>query len=80
MWEKEELLVTCTADTIGQTFCFANWVQNKGSLSMICMAPGVFIKRNMILQKKKKKKKQVQEEIIPQPRRVDTSKLCLAKV
>ena len=39
---------TCTADTIGQTFCFvnwvqiANWVQNKGSLSVLCIAPGMF--------------------------------------
>ena len=32
---------TCTADTIGHTFCFSNWIQNKGSLSM-------FIRRNTI--------------------------------
>ena len=39
---------TCTADTIGQTFCFANWEQNKGSISMLCIAPGAFIRRNMV--------------------------------
>ena len=33
---------------IGQTFCFANWVQNKGSLSMFCIALGTFIRRNMV--------------------------------
>ena len=40
---------TCTEDTIGQTFCFANWVQNKGSLSMLCIAPGAFIRRNTVM-------------------------------
>ena len=40
---------TCTADTIGQTFCFANWVQNKGSLSMFCIALGAFIRRNTVI-------------------------------
>ena len=40
---------TCTADTIGQTFCFVNWVQNKGSLSMFSIAPGAFIWRNMVI-------------------------------
>ena len=39
---------TCTADTIGQTVCFANWVQIKGSLSMLCVAPGAFIRRNTV--------------------------------
>ena len=39
---------TCTADTVGQTFCFANWVQNKGSISMLCIAPGAFIRRNTL--------------------------------
>ena len=33
---------------IGQTFCFANWVQNKGSLSMYCIALGAFIRRNTV--------------------------------
>ena len=33
---------------IGQTFCFENWVQNKGSLSKICKAPGMFKSRNMV--------------------------------
>ena len=33
---------------IGLTFCFANWVQNKGSLSLFCIAPGAFIGRNMV--------------------------------
>ena len=28
------------------TFCFANFVQNKGSLSMFCIALGAFIRRN----------------------------------
>ena len=31
-----------------QTFCFANWVQNKGFLSMFCTAPGAFIRRNTV--------------------------------
>ena len=39
---------TCTADTIGQTFCFANRVQNKGSLRMFCIAPGAFIRINTV--------------------------------
>ena len=33
---------------IGQTVCFANWVQNRGSLSMFCIALGVFIRRNTV--------------------------------
>ena len=33
---------------IGQTFCFANWVQNEGSLSMFCIAPGAFIRKNTV--------------------------------
>ena len=32
----------------GQTFCFASWVQNKGSLSIFCIASGVFIGRNTV--------------------------------
>ena len=50
----EKLLITsvfkktCIQDTIAQTFCFANWVQNKGSLSMLCIAPEAFIRRNTI--------------------------------
>ena len=39
---------TCTADTIVPTFCFVNWVQNKGSLSMFCIAPEAFIRRNTV--------------------------------
>ena len=39
---------TCTADTIGQTLCFANWVQNKGSLSMLCIALGTLIRGNTV--------------------------------
>ena len=39
---------TCIAEKIQQTFYFANWVQNKGSLSRLCIAPGVFIRRNMV--------------------------------
>ena len=39
---------TCTADTIGQSFWFANWVQNKDSLSMLCTAQGAFISRNTV--------------------------------
>ena len=39
---------TCTADTIGRTFCVANWVQHKGSLSMLCIAMGAFIWRNTV--------------------------------
>ena len=39
---------TCTADTIGQTFCFVNWVHNKGFLSMLCIAPGGFIRKNTV--------------------------------
>ena len=34
---------------IGQILCFENWVQNKGSLSMLCIAPGVFIRRNTVI-------------------------------
>ena len=45
---------TCTADTIGQTFCYANWVQNKGSLSMLCIAPGTLIRRNTVYMKRQK--------------------------
>ena len=32
-------------------FCFAiaNWVQNKGSLSMFCIAPGVSIMINAVI-------------------------------
>ena len=33
---------------IGQTFCFANLIQHKGSLSMFCIVPGAFIRRNMV--------------------------------
>ena len=33
---------------IGHTFCFAKWVQDKGSLSMLCKALGAFIRRNMV--------------------------------
>ena len=36
----------------GQTFCFANWVQNKGSLSMFCIALGVFIRTKLVNGKK----------------------------
>ena len=40
-------------------FLLANWVQNKGSLSMFCTAPRGFIRRNMVyvtLSKNEKKK------------------------
>ena len=33
---------------IGQTVCFATWVQNKGFLSMFCIAMGVLIGRNAV--------------------------------
>ena len=39
---------TCTTDTIVPAFCFVNWVQNKGSLSMFCIAPEAFIRRNTV--------------------------------
>ena len=32
----------------GQTFCLENWIQIKGSLSMFCIAPGAFIRRNTL--------------------------------
>ena len=33
---------------IGQNFCFANWVQNKDSLSVFCIASEAFIRRNTV--------------------------------
>ena len=33
---------------IGQTICFANWVQNKDSLSMLSIATEAFIWRNTV--------------------------------
>ena len=32
----------------GQTFCFANVVQNKSFLSIFCIASGAFIMQNMV--------------------------------
>ena len=32
----------------GQTFRFANWARNKGTLFTFCIAPGGFIMRNRV--------------------------------
>ena len=39
VWEWVKDQYNTKKYNIGQTFCFANWVKKKGSLSMVCIAP-----------------------------------------